>query len=88
MPMPWEAPANAVQAEKLPAGGKADGGVGLSALMPRPTSTFEFGPTIAGGGSVMRGLCSGADPDIVQACTWTLEPVEARQRKAAFRIEF
>ena len=43
--------------------------------MPRPSSVFEYGPTVGAGGEYMRGVCTGEDPDALQACTWSLEPV-------------
>lgn len=58
--------------------------------VPRPTSTFEFGPLVAGGSNYMRGNCAGENPDAVQACTWTIEPlpVKPREKRHLYRIEF
>ncbi|KAF5833963.1 hypothetical protein DUNSADRAFT_9527 [Dunaliella salina] len=59
--------------------------------MPRPSSVFEYGPTVSVGGEYMRGVCTGEDPDALQACTWSLEPVPGarpKDKKHLYRIEF
>jgi hypothetical protein len=53
------------------------------AAVARPTSVFAFGPTVAPGGEVLRGMCAGDDPDAIQACTWTVEKAEASPRPGA-----
>jgi hypothetical protein len=54
------------------------------------SSVFEFGPTVAQGQSFMRGLCSGDDPDVIQACTWSEEVAQGRPRDKhhLYRVEF
>ena len=58
--------------------------------MPKPSSVFEYGPMVTAGADYMRGVCTGEDPDALQACTWSLEPVQAKpkEKKHMYRIEF
>jgi hypothetical protein len=58
--------------------------------LPKPVSVFEFGSTVQVGTDFLRGVCSGDNPDAVQACTWSVEPLEGkpREKKPAYRIEF
>lgn len=58
--------------------------------MPRPSSLFEFGPMVQVGQDYMRGVCTGDDPDAIQACTWTIEEAEgkAKDKKHLYRVEF
>lgn len=67
----------------------ADPGL-LPVTMARPTSIFEFGEPVPVGGEVLRGMCAGTDPDAIQACTWSLEPVQGkgRERRPHYRVEF
>ncbi|PNG99011.1 hypothetical protein TSOC_015218 [Tetrabaena socialis] len=60
------------------------------AAMPRPCSLFEFGPTVAVGSEYMRGVCSGDNPDAIQACTWTIEELagKPKEKKHVYRVEF
>ena len=75
------APSVALQ-DKLPEG--------LAVALPRPNSIFEFGPSVTAGSEYMRGMCAGDNPDAIQACTWTVEPLQGKQRekKPLYRIEF
>lgn len=61
-----------------------------AAAIPRPTSIFEFGPSVAGGSDYLRGMCAGDNPDAIQACTWSMEqaPGRARDKRPLYRIEF
>ena len=58
--------------------------------LPAPSSLFEFGPTVAVGTEIMRGTCTGDDPDAILACTWHLEPAQGKPRDKvhSYRIEF
>lgn len=58
--------------------------------MPRPSSVFEFGPMVQLGQEYMRGVCTGDNPDAIQACTWTIEEaqVKPKEKKHIFRVEF
>lgn len=60
--------------------------------MPRPSSVFEFGHTVSVGQEYMRGVCTGENPDAIQACTWSIEvapqPAKPKEKKSTFRIEF
>lgn len=58
--------------------------------MPKPSSVFEFGTTVQVGADFMRGVCTGDDPDAIQACTWSVEPLQgkAKEKKHLYRIEF
>jgi len=62
----------------------------LGAALPKPTSIFEFGEPVPVGGDVLRGMCAGADPDAIHACTWTVEQAQGRgrERKPKYRVEF
>lgn len=62
----------------------------LAATLPKPTSIFEFGELVPVGGDVMRGMCAGADPDAIHACTWTIEQAQGkgRKKKPMYRVEF
>ncbi|GIL47898.1 hypothetical protein Vafri_4517 [Volvox africanus] len=58
--------------------------------MPRPSSVFEFGPLVQMGSDYMRGVCTGDNPDAIQACTWTIEEAQGKpkEKKHVFRVEF
>jgi hypothetical protein len=58
--------------------------------MPRPSSLFEFGPLVQVGQNYMRGVCTGDDPDAIQACTWTIEEAQGKvkDKKHIYRVEF
>eukprot|EP00198_Chlamydomonas_reinhardtii_P007045 XP_001696381.1 predicted protein [Chlamydomonas reinhardtii] len=58
--------------------------------MPRPSSVFEFGPMVQVGSDYMRGVCTGDNPDAIQACTWTIEEAQGKpkEKKHVFRVEF
>ncbi|KAG2486211.1 hypothetical protein HYH03_015173 [Edaphochlamys debaryana] len=58
--------------------------------MPRPSSVFEFGPTVSVGSDYMRGVCTGDNPDAIQACTWTIEEAQGKpkEKRHVFRVEF
>ncbi|GLC58799.1 hypothetical protein PLESTB_001402300 [Pleodorina starrii] len=58
--------------------------------MPRPSSVFEFGPMVQVGSDYMRGVCTGDNPDAIQACTWTIEEAQGKpkEKKHLFRVEF
>ncbi|GFR40629.1 hypothetical protein Agub_g1211 [Astrephomene gubernaculifera] len=58
--------------------------------MPRPSSVFEFGPMVQVGSEIMRGVCTGDNPDAIQACTWTIEEAQGKpkEKKHVFRVEF
>ena len=60
------------------------------AQMPRPSSLFEFGPLVQVGQNYMRGVCTGDDPDAIQACTWTIEEAQGKvkDKKHIYRVEF
>jgi hypothetical protein len=61
----------------------------LALVATRPTSVFAFGPVVAPGGDVLRGMCAGDDPDAIQACTWTIEKAQQGAGKAhAYVVEF
>lgn len=57
----------------------------------RASSVFEFGPAAQPGQLYMRGVCIGDDPDAIQACSWSIEPVtqgKGRETNHLYRIEF
>ncbi|KAL6748128.1 hypothetical protein V8C86DRAFT_1798740, partial [Haematococcus lacustris] len=58
--------------------------------LPKPSSVFEFGPQTLVGMEFMRGICTGDDPDAIQACTWSIEPLQGKpkEKKHQYRIEF
>ncbi|GLI69614.1 hypothetical protein VaNZ11_014281 [Volvox africanus] len=58
--------------------------------MPRPSSVFEFGTLVQVGSEYMRGVCTGDNPDAIQACTWTIEEAQGKpkEKKHVFRVEF
>jgi hypothetical protein len=58
--------------------------------MPRPSSVFEFGPLVQASSEYMRGVCTGDNPDAIQACTWTIEEVQGKpkEKKHVYRVEF
>ncbi|KXZ45166.1 hypothetical protein GPECTOR_57g456 [Gonium pectorale] len=58
--------------------------------MPRPSSVFEFGPMVQVGADYMRGVCTGDNPDAIQACTWTISQAEGKpkEKKHVYRVEF
>lgn len=60
------------------------------ASLAKPASVFEFGQTVLVGSDMMRGVCTGEDPDAIQACTWSIEPAQGKpkEKKHAYRIEF
>lgn len=62
----------------------------LGGPVPKPSSIFEFGEAVPVGGDVLRGMCAGADPDAIHACTWTVEQAQGRgrQKQAKYRVEF
>lgn len=62
----------------------------LGAATAKPTSIFEFGEPVPVGGDVLRGMCAGADPDAIHACTWTVEQAQGRgrQKQPKYRVEF
>jgi hypothetical protein len=62
----------------------------LGAPLPKPSSIFEFGEPVPVGGDVLKGMCAGADPDAIHACTWTVEPAQGRgrQKQPKYRVEF
>lgn len=57
---------------------------------PRPTSIFEFGKPVPISSDHLVGMCAGDNPDAIQACTWTIEPLQgkAREKRPLYRIEF
>jgi hypothetical protein len=59
---------------------------------PKPSSVFEFGAPLQAGQLFMRGVCAGEDPDAIQACAWSVEPVPAgkqgKDKRHVYRIEF
>lgn len=63
---------------------------GLAGALPRPSSIFEFGPSVSVGDDFMKGMCTGDNPDAIQACTWTVEQLQgkAKEKKPVYRIEF
>lgn len=56
----------------------------------RRTTVFEFGPTVKAGDVVLNGVCTGDNPDVLQACTWSLEQIDpkSKDRKPQYRVEF
>jgi hypothetical protein len=60
----------------------------LNAQPPKPSSIFEFGEGVAAGGDVLRGMCAGADPDAIHACTWSVEQAQGRKKQPKYRVEF
>ncbi len=87
-----QAAADAKQLEELlkQAPANDEGVLAGAGLAPRPTSIFEFGEPVPAGGDLLRGMCAGADPDAIHACTWTIEPAQGRGRgkKPRYRVEF
>ena len=79
-------------AERLAAAG-ASGPAGAAAAPPappRPASIFEFGrptPVVA---EHLVGMCAGDNPDAIQACAWTVEPLpgKPREKRPLYRVEF
>jgi hypothetical protein len=65
-------------------------GLLVGSTAPKPSSVFEFGPQIQVGADMMRGVCTGDDPDAIQACTWSIEPLQGKpkEKKHSYRIEF
>jgi hypothetical protein len=61
---------------------------GFPPAITRPTSIFEFGPPVAGGGEFLRGMCAGDNPDAIQACTWSVEQVQVKAKARKFLVEF
>ncbi len=71
--------------------GNGNGAASLLPLPPpRPVSIFEFGKPVAVGAERLVGMCAGDNPDAIQACAWTLEPLQGkpRERRPVYRIEF
>jgi hypothetical protein len=62
----------------------------LATQQAKPTSIFEFGEPVQAGGDVLKGMCAGADPDAIHACTWTVEQAQGRgrQKQPKYRVEF
>jgi hypothetical protein len=90
-PNPQQAAAGVTTAATAAANRAASAADSALAAASRPTSVFAFGPTVAVGGEVLRGMCAGDDPDAIQACTWTVEKAEpgGRGGKAlAYVVEF
>ncbi|GBF92293.1 hypothetical protein Rsub_05376 [Raphidocelis subcapitata] len=56
----------------------------------RPASIFEFGKPAPVTAEHLVGMCAGDNPDAIQACTWTIEPLQgkAREKRPLYRIEF
>ncbi len=83
---PAPAPADSASQQQPTATGSVDVLQGL----PKPSSVFEFGHAVQQGQDYMRGVCTGDDPDAIQACTWSLEPWsgKAKDKRHAYRIEF
>jgi hypothetical protein len=50
-------------------------------------SVFEFGPTVSAGGSLLKGLCTGDNPDAIQACSWVVEKNQGG-KKLKYKVEF
>jgi hypothetical protein len=75
-------------------GANGNGNAGAASLLPlpppRPVSIFEFGKPVAVGAERLVGMCAGDNPDAIQACAWTLEPLQGkpRERRPVYRIEF
>jgi hypothetical protein len=63
---------------------------GFATPLPRPTSIFEFGKPVPISSDHLVGMCAGDNPDAIQACTWTVEPLQgkAREKRPIYRIEF
>lgn len=63
---------------------------GEQAAPSHPTSVFEFGAMVPNGGEFLKGMCAGDDPDIIQACVWSIHPVEGKpkEKKPMYKIEF
>jgi hypothetical protein len=76
--------------ELLKQTGQADNNELLGGPTAKPTSIFEFGEPVPVGGDVLRGMCAGADPDAIHACTWTVEQAQGRgrQKQPKYRVEF
>lgn len=95
MGWPWERSGGDLQAKKAadapaPNTGSQQQPDSLLGLLPKPMSTFEFGPPVTVGGTIMTGVCSGDNPNVIQACAWTLETLQGKpgDKKPAYRIEF
>lgn len=58
--------------------------------MPKPASIFEFGKPVAISSDHLVGMCAGDNPEAIQACTWTIEPLQGkpREKRPVYRIEF
>lgn len=76
------------------AGGEGGGGAKpvdlLAGALPRPTSIFEFGKPAPVSAEHLVGNCAGDNPDAIQACVWTMEPLQGkpREKRPMYRIEF
>lgn len=91
MGWPWENDSNNIQAQKAQPKGSSGSTAkegSLMQLLPNALSTFEFGPVVIPGGDVLRGVCTGENPNVIQACTWSLDKLEGAGKKPAYRIEF
>ena len=94
----WPFGKGPLQADKLPepkAAAAKPGAVSSnveppSGFLPKPVSVFEFGAPVAVGTEFLRGVCSGDNPDAVQACTWSVDALQGkpREKKPVYRIEF
>lgn len=83
------------QQDKLPSASSPQEAPSTSssvAAQPAPSSVFEFGPLVTVGQDVMRGVCTGDNPDAIHACSWSIEPAvaqgKARDKKHLYRVEF
>lgn len=87
-PPPSTAPSIVKSAEPPSKPADQQGGDLLS--LPKPSSVFEFGQTVQVGADFMRGVCTGDDPDAIQACTWSIEQAQGKpkEKKHQYRIEF
>lgn len=54
---------------------------------PEEVSVFEFGPSVPVGGSVLKGMCIGENPDAIQACAWTVAKSQDK-KKLKYHVEF
>ncbi len=91
----WPFGKDPLQAEKIPEQktakqGDATQDAALAPYLPKPVSVFEFGAPVQIGNAFLRGVCSGDNPDAVQACTWSVDTLQGkpREKKPVYRIEF
>lgn len=80
----------AAAAQLAAAGGAKPGDGTFPAQPPRPASIFEFGKPLPITADHLVGMCAGDNPDAIQACTWSIEPLQgkAREKRPVYRIEF